>query len=129
MLSCVLWGGERCGGLQKLFRSKSDPRIPLKRSTFSTGCGIGLLDRKMGIEKALFRPRKNARFGLRSEIALFDPPIRLHKIELALSWPQTDYYADPIPSFRFWSGRKINLVGAKSKQASCAEMMLSLIHI
>ena len=38
---------------------------------------------KVGIEEALFRPRKNARFGLRSEIALFDPPIRLHK-----NWPQ-----------------------------------------
>ena len=37
---------------------------------------------KVGIEKGLFRPRKNTRFGLRSEIALFDPPIRLHK-----KWP------------------------------------------
>ena len=36
----------------------------------------------IGIEKAFFRLRKNARFGLRSEIALFGPPIRLHK-----NWP------------------------------------------
>ena len=63
--------------------------------------------------------------GLRSEIALFDPPIRLHN-----NWPKqahpffrskhenqklgigshsnqkADPYANPIPSFRFWSGRK-----------------------
>ena len=36
-------GGERCNGLQKVLRSsfaleQSDPRIPLKKSTFSTGC-------------------------------------------------------------------------------------------
>ena len=37
---------------------------------------------KIGIEKILFRVRKNARFGLQSEIALFDPPIRLHR-----NWP------------------------------------------
>ena len=40
---------------------------------------------KGGIEKAFFRLRKNARFGLRSEIALFDPPVRLHK-----NWPEGD---------------------------------------
>ena len=39
-------------------------------------------------------------------------------------WPKADYYADPIPSFRFWSRRKQKLSRAKSKQASCAEMML-----
>ena len=37
---------------------------------------------KIGFEKALFRLRKNTRFGLRSEIALFNPPIRLRK-----NWP------------------------------------------
>ena len=31
---------------------------------------------------------------------------------------------DPIPSFRFWAGRKINIIRVKSKQASCAEMVL-----
>ena len=40
--------------------------------------------KKNGLEKALFRLRKNARFGLRSEIALFDPLIRLHK-----KWPKS----------------------------------------
>ena len=62
---------------------QSDPHIPSRKSTFSTGC----VDRncsieKIGIEKALFRLRKNTRSGLRSEIALFDPPIRLHR-----NWP------------------------------------------
>ena len=37
---------------------------------------------KVGIEKALFRLLKYTRLGLRSEIALFDPPIRLHQ-----NWP------------------------------------------
>ena len=44
----------------------------------------------IGIEKAFFRLRKNARFGLRSEIALFDPPIRLHK-----NWPQNESELSP----------------------------------
>ena len=39
---------------------------------------------KVGIEKALFLLRKNPRFGLRPEIAHFDPPFRLHK-----NWPKT----------------------------------------
>ena len=43
---------------------------------------IGLLDRKSWDRRTLFRLRKNARFGLRSEIALFNPPIRLHN-----NWP------------------------------------------
>ena len=42
---------------------------------------------KVGIERVPFRLRKNARFGLGSEIALFDPPIRLHK-----NWPKADSY-------------------------------------
>ena len=68
---------------------QSDPSIPLKKSTFSTGCADRIArSKKTGIEKALFRLRKNARFGLRSEITLFDPPIRLHK-----NWPKTVYYA------------------------------------
>ena len=33
-------------------------------------------------------------------------------------------YADPISSFRFWSGRKIEHSRAKSKQASCAGIRL-----
>ena len=40
---------------------------------------------------------------------------------------KANYYADPIPSFRFWSGRKnksSSIIRAKSKQASCAEMVL-----
>ena len=43
-----------------------------------------MLDRKSWIEKALFRLRKNAPFDLRSEIALFDPPIRPHKNRIGL---------------------------------------------
>ena len=42
--------------------------------------------------------------------------------------PQADCVADPIPSCRFWSGRKNTfIVCAKSKQASpfCAEMAYS----
>ena len=41
-------------------------------------CGSDCSIEKNGIEKALFRLRKNARFGLRSEIVLSDPPIPLH---------------------------------------------------
>ena len=40
---------------------------------------MGMLGRKSWDRKALFRLRKNTRFGLRSELVLFDPPIRLHK--------------------------------------------------
>ena len=32
-----------------------------------------------------------------------------------------DSYANPIPSFRFWSGRKNKCRSCKSKQASCAK--------
>ena len=46
---------------------------------FDEMCGSNCSIEKVGIEKALFRLRKNAPFGLRSEIVLCDPPIRLHK--------------------------------------------------
>ena len=49
---------------------------------FDGMCGSGCSIEKVGIEKTLSRLRKYARFGLRSEPALFDPPIRLHK-----NWP------------------------------------------
>ena len=56
---------------------------PVEKVDFLDGmCGLDCSIEKVGIEKALFRLRKNARFGLRSEIALFDPPVRLHK-----NWP------------------------------------------
>ena len=64
---------------------QSDPHIPLKRRLLDGMCGSGCSIEKVGIEKALFRLRKNARFGLRSEIALFNPPIRLHN-----NWPLAD---------------------------------------
>ena len=50
-------------------------------------CGSDCSIEKIGIEKALFRLRKNAQFGLRSEIVLFNPPIRLHKIGLRSQKP------------------------------------------
>ena len=50
-----------------------------KVNFFDVMCGSDCSIEKVGIEKALFRLRKDARFGLRSEIALFDPPIRLRK--------------------------------------------------
>ena len=50
---------------------QSDPRIPLKKSDGMRGSGCSI--EKVRIENALLRLRKNARFGLRSEIALFDP--------------------------------------------------------
>ena len=53
-----------------------------KVNFFDVMCGSDCSIEKVGIEKALFRLRKDARFGLRSEIALFDPPIRLRK-----NWP------------------------------------------
>ena len=37
---------------------------------------------------------------------------------------QADYYADPIPSFRFLSGRNNKCNSWKSKPPSCAEMVL-----
>ena len=43
-------------------------------------CGSDCAIEKVGIGKALFRRRRrNTRFGLQSETALFDPPIRLRK--------------------------------------------------
>ena len=75
--------------MQTFSIEQSDPRIPsklpvekldLEKLDFFDGMrGLNCSIEKVGIEKALFRLRKNARFGLRSEIALFDPPIRLHK--------------------------------------------------
>ena len=59
-----------------------DPRIPLKKSTFREGVRIGLLDGKSWDRKGTFFDCMHARFSLRSEVALFDPPIRLHK-----NWP------------------------------------------
>ena len=57
---------------------------PVEKVYFLDGmCGTDCSIEKIGIEKALFQLLKNARFGLRSEIALFDPPIRLHK-----NWPK-----------------------------------------
>ena len=59
---------------------------------FDGMCGSGCSIEKVGIEKALFRLRKNVRFSLRSETALFDPPIRLrkncleHMICISLGW-------------------------------------------
>ena len=84
---------------------QSDLCIPLKKSILSTGCaGSDCSIEKIGIEKALFRLRKNARFGLRSEIALFDTPIRLQK-----SWPNIQIVTIvgdivvPIFHYRFFS--------------------------
>ena len=37
---------------------------------------------------------------------------------------KADYYADPIPSSDFGLVAKINISRAKSKQSSCAEMVL-----
>ena len=57
---------------------------PVEKVGFLDGmCGSDCSIEKIGIEKALFQLHKNARFRLRSEIALFDPPIRLHK-----NWPK-----------------------------------------
>ena len=67
-------------GLKNFFDRAIRSVHPVEKVDFFDGmrrsdCSI----EKIGIEKALFRLRKNARFGLRLEIALVDPPIRLHK--------------------------------------------------
>ena len=49
-----------------------------KVDPFDGMCGWDCSIEKIGIDMAIFRLCKNARFGLRSEIAFFDPPIRLH---------------------------------------------------
>ena len=48
-------------------------------------CGSDCSIENVGIETVLFRLRKKARFGLRSETTHFNPPIRLHK-----NWPEED---------------------------------------
>ena len=53
-----------------------------------------------------------------------DSESRRFELNIRLSYFQADYYADPTPSFRFWSGRKNKYKLCKSKQASCAEMVL-----
>ena len=58
-----MWGGERCGGLQKENRSSNPIRTSRRKSLFfRRDVRIGSLDRNVGIETALFRLRKNARF-------------------------------------------------------------------
>ena len=70
-------------GFKKFFDGAIRSAHPVEKVDFLDGmCGLDCSIEKVGIEKALFRLRKNARFGLRSEIALFDPPVRLHK-----NWP------------------------------------------
>ena len=67
-------------GFQKFFDRAIRSVHPVEKVDFFDGMrGSDCSIVKVGIEKVLFRLRKNARFGLRSEIALFDPPIRLHK--------------------------------------------------
>ena len=55
-------------GFKKSFSiEQSDPHIPLKKSTFSTGCVDRIArSKKLGSKRQLFRLRKNVRFGLRS---------------------------------------------------------------
>ena len=70
-------------GFKQFFDRAIRSAHPVEKVDFLDGmCGSDCSTEKNGIEKALFRLRKNARFGLRSEIALFDPPIRLQK-----NWP------------------------------------------
>ena len=61
------------------FRSSN----PIRASDIFDGMrGSDCSIENIGIEKTLFRLRKNARFGLWSEITPFDPPLRMHK-----NWP------------------------------------------
>ena len=70
-------------GLKKFFDRAIRSTHPVENVDFLDGmCGSDCSIEKIAIEKALFRLRKNTRSGLRSEIALFDPPIRLHR-----NWP------------------------------------------
>ena len=51
-------------------------------------------------------PRK---FGLAQTVPTATPAIQVTAIHVFVSpwvFPTTEYYADPIPTFRFWSGRK-----------------------
>ena len=62
---------------------QSNPCIPFAKVDLFEGirasdCSI----EKYGIDRARFQLRKNARFGLRSEIIFFHSQIRLHK-----NWP------------------------------------------
>ena len=71
-------------GSKTFLIEQSESVHPVEKLDFFDGMrGSDCSFEKIGIEKALFRLRKNARFGIRSEIALFDPPIRLHK-----NWPK-----------------------------------------
>ena len=71
-------------GFKNFFDRAIRSAHPVEKVDFFDGMrGSDSSIEKVGIEKALLRLRKNARFSLESEIALFDPPIRLHK-----NWPK-----------------------------------------
>ena len=65
---------------------QSDPRIPLKKSTFSTGCSdrIGR-SKKKGFKRHFFDCVRMPDV-FRPETDLFDPQIRLHN-----NWPRRTY--------------------------------------
>ena len=76
-------------GFKKFFDRAIRSAHPVQKVDFFDGMRASdRLIEKIGIEKALFRLGKNARFAVRSEIALFDPSIRLHK-----NWPNSGKYA------------------------------------
>ena len=67
-------------GFKKFFDRAIRSGHPVEKVDFLDGmCGSDCSIEKNGIEQAFFRLLKNDRFGLPSEIALFSPPVRLHK--------------------------------------------------
>ena len=91
------WGFQRksCAFLVLLLRAKSNSLARTCKFSGSASVhsvetvdffdgmrGLDCSIEKLGSRRHFFKLRKNARFGLRSEIALFDPPIRLHN-----NWP------------------------------------------
>ena len=104
-------------GFKNFFDRAIRSAHPVEKVDFFDGMrGSDSSIEKVGIEKALLRLRKNARFSLESEIALFDPPIRLRNnwpndekkwIRFnSLSWIELNFLSNLVGKYEFGSYRR-----------------------